>query len=52
MTEWMPLLGEAGSDLSELDLNMNHNYFDIEFCKEDGMAYIENGVLHNLKLND
>ena len=52
MTEWMPLLGEAGSDLSELDLNMNHNYFDIGFCKEDGMAYIENGVLHNLKLND
>lgn len=44
MAEWMPLLGKAGSYMSELDLNMNHNYLPIDVCKANGVPYMENGV--------
>lgn len=43
MKEWMPLLGEAGGDLSELDMGINDNMFTIEYCKEKGLSYMEDG---------
>ena len=50
--EWMPLLGHAGANLSELDMEMDHNFLPLEFCKENGIAYIEDGVAHNLNVSD
>jgi hypothetical protein len=45
-TDCMPLLGAAGADMSELDLVMNHNYFDMDYCKANGLVYMENGVAY------
>jgi hypothetical protein len=47
-SEWMPLLGEAGADMSELDLGLDHNYYSKEYCIENGLPYMEGGITHNL----
>ena len=44
MKKWMPLLGAAGANMSELDLVMNHNLYDVDYCKEKGLLYMENGI--------
>ena len=51
MTKWAPLLGAAGRDNSELDLEMDHNIFPIEYCKKEGLPYIdpETGEGHTLE---
>lgn len=41
--EWMPKLGAAGADMSELDLEMNHNIFDEEECQRLGVPYMRDG---------
>lgn len=48
MKNWMPKLGTAGGDCSELDLVMNHNVFSIDYCKENNLPYMENGIAYNL----
>ncbi len=48
MKDWMPKLGTAGGDCSELDLVMNHNVFSIDYCKENNLPYMENGIAYNL----
>jgi len=48
MKQWMPRLVQKGSYCSELDLVMSHNLFSIEYCKENGLPYMEDGVAHNL----
>ena len=45
-TEWMPLLGIAGANMSELDMEMNHNWLDINYCKENDLPYF------NIDLSD
>ena len=49
MKVWMPKLGTAGGDCSELDLVMNHNLFSVEYCKENNLPYMENGIAYNLQ---
>ena len=49
-TEWMPLLGSAGVNMSELDMGMNHNFFSILYCKENNLPYMENGVAFNINV--
>ena len=44
MKKWMPLLGAAGTDMSELDLVMNHNLYEVDYCKSNGLLYMENGI--------
>ncbi len=49
MKRWMPMLGSAGGDCSELDLVMSHNLFSKEYCIANDLPYMENGVAYNLK---
>ena len=49
-SEWMPLLGRAGINASELDMGMSHNFLPILFCKENNIPYIENGVAFNIEV--
>ena len=50
-SEWMPRLGLAGANMSELDMEMTHNMLDVKYCKEKGLAYFEDGIAFNINLN-
>ena len=50
--EWMPRLGLAGAYLSELDMEMNHNFLPIDLCKEEKAGYIVDGIAFNINLSD
>jgi len=45
LKEWMPLLDIAGGDMSELDLEMNHNWVSMDEAKNNGRLYMDNGQL-------
>ena len=48
MKVWMPLLGEAGADCSELDLEMNHNWINVDTLKENSLPYMHEGEAYGL----
>ena len=50
--DWMPRLGIAGAYLSELDMELNHNWIPMEMAKELGKAYFdEDNISFNIDLS-
>ena len=47
-TTWMPILAKAAKNMSELDMEMNHNLFDVEFCEQHNLPYMKDGKAHGL----
>jgi hypothetical protein len=50
--EWMPRLGLAGAYLSELDMEMNHNFLPVDLCKDEEAGYMVDGIAFNINLSD
>ena len=48
LKKWSPMLGRAGQNMSELDMEMNLNHMSIEDCIAANLPYMENGVAKNL----
>ena len=43
----MTRLGRAGVNLLDLNMEMNHNFFSVLYCKENNLPYMENGEVFN-----
>ena len=39
--EMMTKLGQVGKDLSELPLEMNHNFLSEDICRREGLMFID-----------
>lgn len=50
--EGMPRLGLAGAYLSEIDMEMNHNFLPVDLCKDEKARYMVDRKAFNINLSD